>query len=186
MMRIALPALLLLGLAVPLAAGAQDAPEPRTSLSLRPFGGTEIGLWHRVSARLELGLQVGAAVSREDGEGGLERERTEFSVEPAAKFFASPRGALQPYGIASVYYQDVRIRFAENQEDHSSAVGASVGLGMEWSPVARVRIGGHAGLRANLLDTDQTGFSGGGPVVQDLDGWGAGTFTSGLVFYYTF
>jgi hypothetical protein len=59
-------------------------------------------------------------------------------------------------------------------------------MGLEWSPVERVRIGGHAGRRAAILDGERTRFKLGGPVPYDVHGWQANTFTSGLTFYDSF
>jgi hypothetical protein len=188
MKRLVFLTMLSIGVMAPCAIAAQDEmPRERaTSLSLRPFGETTVGLWHRVSTRLELGLEAGASTREEEAEDDPYQRRDYFTVEPAAKLYGTPRGTLQPYGIASVYAYWQREKYAEDLQAHSSAIGTALGVGLEWSPVARIRIGGHAGVRAAMLDGERVNFEGLGPVRYDVDGWEASTFTSGLTFYYSF
>src|SRR5687767_5558592 len=116
MKRLVFLTMLSIGVMAPHAAAAQDdTPDERaTSLSLRPFGETTVGLWRRVSTRLELGLEAGAATREEEAAGDPDQRREYFTVKPAAKLYGAPRGALRPYGIASVYAYWQRERYAED------------------------------------------------------------------------
>ena len=165
----------------------QDAPEPATSLSLRPFGQMTVGVWHRFTPRVELGLELGAAVvEREGEEGGRDESARSASVEAAAKLFGAPRGSLRPYGIGSLSFVAHRIELDDDVQLSSGSLGASLGLGLEWSPGERIRIGGHAGVRAAILDGERTRFEFDNPIAYDVTGWEASTFTTGLTFYYSF
>lgn len=173
----------------PRPAHAQDDAEERpTSVSLRPFGQSSIGVWHRVSPRTELGLEVGGSRAHTETENdGEEQDATTFTIEPAVKLFGASRGTLQPYGFGSLLFSSQRLEYGENFDLTTHALGTQLGMGVEWTPVARVRIGGHAGLRASLQNGERTQFdAGGNPTIVDAEGWEVGTFTSGLTFYYSF
>lgn len=101
------------------------------------------------------------------------------------KVYGGSTGAVRPYGAGSVYFTSRTFGFS-SVEETSNAMGVSLGAGLEWSPVARIRIGGHAGVRAGIIDGETTSYSGGTPAQVELKGWEAGTFTTGLTFYYSF
>lgn len=165
----------------------EDAAEHRTSLSLRPSSTLAIGVWQRLSPRMEIGIEAGGLAGESEGEDdqGLE-SRTVASIEPAIKLFGAPGGTLRPYGIGGVFYNLQRFDFGGGQKATSSLLGVSLGAGLEWSPVARIRIGGHAGVRAAAVDGERTRFDENGPDVYEVSGWEASTFTSGLIVYYSF
>jgi hypothetical protein len=165
----------------------EDAPEQTTSLSLRPLGDITIGVWHRFAPNLEIGLEAGAMKTHTDAEDeGRPRDgRTFITVEPIAKLYGSPRGALRPYGAGSVYFTSRKFEFS-NVDETTNALGVSLGAGLEWSPVARVRVGGHAGVRAAIIGGETTSYASGDPLEVDLEGWEASTFTTGLIVYYSF
>ena len=165
----------------------EDAAERNTSLSLRPSSTLTIGVWQRLSPRMEIGIEAGVLAGETEGEDDeLQDSRTIASVEPAIKLFGAPGGTLRPYGIGGVFYNLQRFDFGDSQETTASALGAMLGAGLEWSPVARIRIGGHAGLRAAAVDGERTRFDENGPDVYEVSGWEASTFTSGLIVYYSF
>lgn len=185
MKRLVCVAMLSMAVIAPRPAACQDAPA--TSLSLRPFGEMTIGVWHRFTPRLELGLEAGAIFNEEEAEDDRPAERRSFlSIQPAAKLYGAPRGSLRPYGFGAVFFNSQSQEFGEELETITAALGLALGLGLEWSPVERVRIGGHAGLRAAILDGERTTFELGSPIPYDVQGWQANTFTSGLTFYYSF
>jgi Autotransporter beta-domain len=165
----------------------EDAPQQTTSLSIRPLGDNTIGVWHWFAPNLEIGLEAGAMKSHTDAEDeGRPRDSRSFiTVEPTAKLYGSPRGALRPYGEGSVYFTSSKYEFSTVDET-SNSLGVSLGAGLEWSPVARVRVGGHAGVRAAIIDGETTSYTTGTPVQVDLEGWEASTFTTGLTIYYSF
>jgi hypothetical protein len=189
MKRLVCLAMLCTAVLAPRAAHAQeeDATEAKTSLSMTPFAGPVIGLWHRFTPRLEIGLEAGMTRSNTEAE-DEERprdDRTFITVEPIVKLYGGSTGAVRPYGAGSVYFTSRTFGFS-SVEETSNAMGVSLGAGLEWSPVARIRIGGHAGVRAAVIDDETTSYSGGTPAQVDLQGWEAGTFTTGLTFYYSF
>lgn len=186
MKRLVYLAMLSMAVIAPRAAAGQDAPEPATSLSLRPMGDLTIGVWHRFAPNLEIGLEAGAMKVDAETEDGEPRDRRSFvTIEPIAKLYGAPRGALRPYGAGSVYLTSRTFELSSVDET-STALGVSLGAGLEWSPVARIRVGGHAGVRAAVIDGETTSYSEGMPFQVSLQGWEATTFTTGLTFYYSF
>lgn len=189
MKRLVCLAMLSTALLAPRAAHAQDDAEERpTSLSLRPFGDNSIGLWHRLSPRTEVGLEVGGSRTHTDTDnGGDEQDATTFTIEPAIKRFGASSGNLQPYAYGSLFFTSQKLDYTSSFETSTSGFGTHVGMGLEWTPAARVRIGGHAGVRVGTQNGERTQYdAGGNPFEVDVDGWEVGTFTSGLNFYYSF
>jgi hypothetical protein len=165
----------------------EDATERTTSLSIRPLGDLTIGVWRRFAPNLEIGLEAGAMKSHTDAEdeGRPRDSRSYITVEPTAKLYGSPSGALRPYGAGSVYFTSRKFEFSTVDET-TNALGVSLGAGLEWSPVARIRVGGHAGVRAAIIGGESTSYASGSPLQVDLEGWEATTFTTGLTVYYSF
>lgn len=164
----------------------EDAAAPATSLSLRPFGETTVGVWYRFAPNLEIGLEAGAMkVDTEVEDQGPRDNRSFITIEPIAKLYGSARGALRPYGAGSVYFTSRTFELTSVDET-SNALGVSLGAGLEWSPVARIRVGGHAGVRAAIIDGETTAYNEGTPLQVPLQGWEATTFTTGLTVYYSF
>jgi hypothetical protein len=189
MKRIVFPALLCIAVLAPSTMLAQEeaVENGRTSLSLRPFGTTTIGVWRQFSPRLELGLEVGASVAQQEGEEeDTEEGRVGVSIEPAAKLYGRGDGDLRPYTAVSLFFTSQEFDYRGDQEDSSTSLGASLGLGLEWTPVERIRIGGHAGVRAGYVHGERTSFPLGVPEVYEIDGWEVATFTSGITFYCSF
>ena len=165
----------------------EEATERNTSLSLRPSETVTIGVWRQFSPRLEVGLEAGASVARSEGEEeDSEEGRVTLLLEPTAKFYGAAGGGLRPYTAASIYFTSLEFDYRGDQGDSNTLLGASLGLGLEWSPVERIRIGGHAGVRAGYAHGERTTFVLGTPEVYEIDGWEVATFTSGITFYYTF
>lgn len=187
MKRLVYFAILATAVLSPRAAASQDAPERPTSLSIRPFGGGTIGVWHWFSPRLEAGLEVGGSVAGREGDDGIaEENRSAFSIEPVLKLYGAPRGELRPYGAGTVFFNSQRYDFGDQVETSMSNLGVSLGGGLEWSPAPRVRIGGHAGVSVAKVGGEQTTMELGTRVQRDIEGWEAGTFTTGITFYYSF
>ncbi|WP_420129862.1 outer membrane beta-barrel protein [Longimicrobium sp.] len=189
MKRLVCLAMLCTAVLAPRAAHAQDDAEARpASLSLRPFGDGAIGVWYRLSPRTELGLEVGGSRSHTETDGGGdEQDATTFTIEPAVKRFGASRNNLQPYAFGSLYFTSQKVDYTSSFETATTLFGTHLGLGLEWTPAARVRIGGHTGVRVAMQNGERTQFdAGGNPFVADVEGWEVGTFTSGLTFYYSF
>jgi len=167
-------------------AAAQDADAPgqpsgSTAISLDVGGGYALGLWRQLSPRTRAGVEVGAAISRAEGE-GREQDLVNFAVRPTVKLFSAADGALRPYTLVGVYAEG----FGQNVESGgaggeysttSTELGARAGVGLEWMPVRRLAVGGHVGVRGGYLRTTQEN----GSDEQELTGWSASTFTSGIV-----
>ncbi|HEY7770090.1 hypothetical protein, partial [Longimicrobium sp.] len=143
-------AVLSAALLAPRAASAQDAPERSTALSLRPFGQPTIGVWHMVSPRLEVGIEAGATIGSGTDQDENEQNLMSFTLAPGVKLFGAGQGDLRPYGFAGAFLASHRSEAGEFGEISSGALGATAGIGLEWSPVARVRVGGHAGVQGAL------------------------------------
>ncbi len=179
---------LLSGLACVLAAApavAQDdaapAPAGSTAVSLEAGSGYVVGLWRQTSPRVRAGIELGTTLSRAQGDDN-EEDFTSFVVRPGVKLFSAGEGAVRPFTLLGAYAEGYRRRsvaegeFSSDQVFQATEVGARVGAGVEWMPVSRLAIGGHAGVRGGYLrETTRSGS-----VDRELDGWSAGTFTSGL------
>jgi hypothetical protein len=90
----------------------------------------------------------------ESGEG-----RVFLGIEPTAKLYGAPRGDLRPYTAGSLFFTSQEFDFRGDQDDSDTSLGATLGMGLEWSPVERLRIGGHAGVRASYEHGERTTFN---------------------------
>jgi hypothetical protein len=166
---------------------AQDAAAPvqpagGTAASLEVGGGYVVGLWRQASPRMRAGIEVGTTLSRAE-DNGTEEAFTSFAVRPTVRLFSGAEGAVRPYTLVGAYAEGYRRRSASEEFDAeqvygTTEVGARIGAGVEWLPVSRLAVGGHVGVRGGYLrDTIRTAS---GAADRELDGWSAGTFTSGL------
>jgi hypothetical protein len=168
-------------------AAAQDAPAGPTSLSLQLGGGYAVGVWRDLSPRMRTGIEVGTSVSRIAGD-GTEEDYTNYTVQPTLKLFSGADGSLRPYAMLGLYAQGYGQR-AENTDVPAESefsrreVGARVGVGMEWMPVARVGVGGHVGVGGGYMESRSGGSFGDDRIA---DGWTAATFSSGIVVHLFF
>lgn len=166
------------------AAHAQDAADSAgthdNALSLGFGNGSAIGLWHRFSPRLQLGLEVAADrnTTQIPGSGSDPERQTTLSIQPAVKLYGANLGPLRPYGYAALRAQWATHDFNGDANHFTThGFGGGVGIGIDWFPVERVSIGGHAGVNA-LWSRDRmssTGFP--DTKVSHTD---FGTFDSGL------
>jgi hypothetical protein len=170
-------------LLAPRAAAGQDAPERSTSLSLRPFGQPTIGLWHMVSPRLEIGIEAGGTIGSEEDEQENEQNQVSLTLAPGVKLYGAGGGDLRPYGFAGAFFNSHQRDVGEFGEFASGGFGATAGIGLEWSPVARVRVGGHAGVQGSFASSERR-MEGEG--IDEVDMWQASTYTTGLTVYYSF
>lgn len=168
--------------AVPAAAQDDSAPvQPAgtTAVSLEAGSGYVVGLWRQTSPRVRAGIEVGTNLSRA-GDDEREEDFTSYVVRPTVKLFSSTDGAVRPYTLVGAYAEGFRRRSAFEESDDqvygTTEIGARVGAGMEWLPVSRLAVSGHVGVRGGYYkDTASAGS-----LDRDLEGWSAGTFTSGL------
>jgi hypothetical protein len=176
-------AVLSAALLAPRAASGQDAPERATSLSLRPFGQPTIGLWHMVSPRLEIGIEAGGTIGSETDAEENEQNQVSFTLAPGVKLYGAGGDDLRPYGFAGAFFNSQHSEVGEFGEISSGALGATAGMGLEWSPAARVRVGGHAGVQAAFVSSERSVE---GEVFDEAELWQASTYTTGLTVYYSF
>jgi len=183
MNRVACIAVLSAALLAPRAAAGQDAPERSTSLSLRPFGQPAIGLWHMVSPRTEIGIEAGAAVGSETDADDIEHKHRSFTLAPGVKLYGAGSGDLRPYGFVGAIFNAQRREVGAFGEISTGGLGASAGMGLEWSPVARVRVGGHAGVQAAVAFSERRVED---EVFDETEFRQVSTYTTGLTVYYSF
>lgn len=170
------------------AAHAQDAADSagthRTALSLGIGSTTTIGLWRRVAPNVEVGLEVAGSHSESRSANEAHDRSTIVAVQPAVKLYSGPVGPVRPYAYGEAGVAFV-VDHAEIQpgtslvpvERRDRGLNAAVGLGLEWSPVDRITLGGHAGVGAAWLrDTNQVGDD--PETVSHTTSFG--TFTSGV------
>jgi hypothetical protein len=88
----------------------------------------------------------------DDDGNGSENSNRLVSVGPALKVYGGLGGAFLPYGYASLFAQFGSSKNGlldqDNEERDHRALGAQLGLGVDWFPVSRVSIGGHVGVEA--------------------------------------
>lgn len=165
--------------AAPIAAQTAEAGGA-TAVSLEAGNGYVLGLWRQLSPRTRAGVEVGAALSRAEGD-GREQDVANFALRPTLKLFSAADGAVRPYTLVGAYVersgQKVQQSGAGGEfSTTSTEAGARAGVGLEWMPVRRLAVSGHVGVRGGYLKTAQTS----GGTEQELTGWSAGTFTSGF------
>jgi len=148
-----------------------------------------IGVWHRFSPGVEAGLELSArrfTSSTTVGETTAQELRTtSVSVGPALKLYTGTAGPLRPYVYGSAGVSFVRVRTegtggsGGDQVDTQSGHGfnGALALGLEWSPVRRVTVGGHAGIQGAWGTSSQDYASGNDFENEETQ---VGTFTSGL------
>lgn len=168
-------------------AAAQDA-ERATSVSLGLGGGPSIGLWRDVSPRVRAGVEVGTNLSRLQGDDG-EDDFTNVTVQPSVKIFSAGEGDVRPYTLVGLYAS----QYGQRQESTTGAgfesefrrreVGARLALGLEWTPLRRVAVGGHVGVGAGYLESTRESTIGDDSAA---DGWAFNTFGSGIVLHLFF
>lgn len=178
-------------------AAAQDADSTATrhpnSLSVQVNSSPTIGLWHRFTPRVEAGVEVFARLQNQHfgaDEGGVKSRTTAVGVGPALKLYTAPAGPLQPYVFAGASVQFVTLHnedpavgggtMATEQNGHS--FNGELGLGLEWAPVERVRVGGHAGVEGSF-GKGTTEFVSGD---VDNDSSTLSTFSSGVRVQFYF
>ncbi|HET7232950.1 MAG TPA: hypothetical protein VFJ16_23275 [Longimicrobium sp.] len=181
------------------AQSADSTPaEPRyaNSFVVQVNGNPVIGLWHRVSPSVEAGLEMSARRSTSStdltGNTGQSLRFTSVSVGPAVKLFTAPAGALRPYVYGSAGVSFVRNRSESHNssgdpdvyEQKGHAFDGSLALGLEWHPVERVSIGGHAGVLGSWGTGTVKYVVSDGTV--DTNDSVAGTFNSGVRVQFYF
>lgn len=177
-----------LACAVAAAPAAAQAAERATSVSLDLGGGPAIGLWRDVSPRVRAGVEVGTSVSRLAGDDG-EEDFTNVSVQPSVKIFSTGEGDVRPYTLVGLYASRYGQRQASStdpgfeNEFRRREVGARLGLGLEWTPLRRVAVGGHVGVGAGYLESRSESSIGDD---HSADGWAFNTLGSGIVLHLFF
>jgi hypothetical protein len=155
----------------------RDTTRHTRSIELGVGGGTSIGIWKRNDSDRSLGIIAGGTLSSQGiGDGDTQRTST-FEIEPALKIHTGGTAAFQPYTFASIFGGIDRIDVDSDAGVTLGRVGASLAVGMDWFPVARVSIGGRVGVRGVYLTGDLTDDVNG----ADLEGFSVGTFTSGIL-----
>lgn len=139
---------------------AQDtgaAPTHPTAFSFGLGAQPSIGLWRRVSHGVELGVEVMG--QHQAGETILDQEfRTNtIRVQPAIKLYSRGIGPVLPYvyGAVGVTFASTRNELIDTGgdthviESHDHGLGGGLGVGLQWFPIERVSIGGHAGVQGD-------------------------------------
>jgi len=171
------------------AAHAQDTAQaaPRVNSISIGLGSTPtIGFWHRLSPRAELGVEVGARyVNAGLDDSDQDSHASDITVGPALKLYGRADGPVRPYTYAQVsagYASGTSTSIdplggAFEIKSHEWDFGAGVGLGLEWFPIERVSLGGHAGILGQWVRSTIEN-----PTGPDSKAHGAvlSTFTSGL------
>jgi hypothetical protein len=117
-----------------------------------------IGLWHRLTPNLELGVEVTGQHNGASDDNDQGFRLNQLSLQPAVKAYLGPAAPVRPYA-----YAEAGITFAKSRynvtlqtgpaiaEMRDRGLGAGVGLGVEWAAFDRVSIGGHAGVQGTWL-----------------------------------
>lgn len=134
-----------------------------------------VGFWRMVSGRTALGLS-GSLQGIRATQGSDETSRTLAIVSPQVKRYRSTDGAILPY-LHGALLAGVTDFGGDSDENRSTMLGATAALGLDWFPVRRVGLGGHAGLglMRSWSETDNA-------VVQDYErsSWTLQTFTAAI------
>jgi hypothetical protein len=132
------------------AASAQNAAA-RAAHTFVVSGAPGLGLFWRGSDATDVGIFLnGSATSQEN------QDSRSISVEPTVRHYWRPEARLTPYTHLALVGTWTR-RKVENPtsfatmttEARTLALGIEAALGLEWFPIERVSVGGHAGLRVS-------------------------------------
>ncbi len=184
--------LLATGSAAAQSADTATAAEPRSnSFSLGIGYSPRVGVWHRFSPRVQAGVEVVGRREASGDDDGHGFTSTQVGIAPAIKLYASTNAPLLPYvyGEASVSFGSART-VADGppgeeliSEQNVRTLGVVIGLGMDWFPVERVSVGGHAGLEAQWRRYE---YESGATEFPPQTGSTIGTFNSGLRVHFYF
>jgi hypothetical protein len=159
----------------PTPTSAQDAGS-RAGHSFMITGAPGVGMFWRHSPATDLGLFVNAHV-----QGGDDSDLQAISILPTLVRFHALSDRFSPYTTFALGVTFDRRSLdlgTEVRTSKSYGPTAQVGLGLEWFPLERISVGGHAGLRAvySRATQSETEFS----EEASEDRWSLGTFTSAL------
>lgn len=152
-------------------------------------GAPGVGMFWRQSSANDVGIFLRGSVTSQDNQ-----DRGNISIEPTLRHYWRPQARLTPYTHVALVGTWTRLK-AENasnfgtmtNETRTLALGIEAGLGLEWFPIERVSIGGHAGLmvsRAWVRST--TSLPAGPPTVQNQHQTTVATLLSGLEVRFYF
>lgn len=157
--------------------GAGDNPlrPGASSINVGVSPDVSVGFWRMVSGRTALGLS-GSVQGIRNTQGDSELSRTMVVVSPRVKRYRSTEGAILPY-LHGALLAGVTDFGGGSSEDRSTLLGATAALGLDWFPVRRVGLGGHAGLGLTRTWSEIDN-----PVVGDLErsSWTLQTFTAAI------
>lgn len=124
--------------------GSHPAADRGTrSLALQINSSPQIGLWMRHSDRTDLGLEFSL-----NARFGSRDRNYSVGVMPGMKRYVSSDGPLAPYTYFAIPLFYGRTDYEEVPDYDYYSAGALLALGMDWFPIPRVSIGGHAGVQA--------------------------------------
>jgi hypothetical protein len=171
-------------LAAATAAAAQNA-QARAMHTFVVSAAPGIGLFWRHSDATDLGLFLTGSVLSQDGQ-----SRDAIAIEPTLRRYWRPDDRLTPYthlalvGSWTDQKSDNTIGTVENR---TLALGIEAGLGLEWFPIERVSIGGHAGVKLQQAWLrNVTPMISGPQVIQNQHQRTASTFQSGMQVRFYF
>jgi hypothetical protein len=184
--------LLTAGSAAAQTADTASAAPRNTSFSFGLGSSQRVGLWHRVTPRVQVGMEVLGRRETTSTDGGeLEARSTQLGIAPGVKFYSSTTAPVLPYVFVGGEASFGHAR-AENEavggeiieaEQTFRTLGAELGLGVDWFPVQRVSIGGHAAIGANW---SRTQYETDGAEHPEQKTSSIGTFSSGVRVHFYF
>lgn len=167
-------------------ASAQNAAA-RADHTFVVSGAPGVGLFWRHSRATDLGIFVsGSVLSRDD------RSAANLDVRPTLRRYWATTERLTPYTDVAVIGSLVRQRIDSQGlggsiKDRTLGLGLEAALGVEWFPIERVSVGGHAGLRVDhqWIRERMPTFDG-GVDEQNQGQTSVSTFVSGLQVRFYF
>jgi opacity protein-like surface antigen len=135
-------------------------------------GGAGLGIWHLISSRVNLGLTVTGSIDDDDSKTDELRRDEDSSdqlfdesdgrswtltVEPGIKWYPVVGERVSPFVRGSASFTHHSSRSTSRDENPSSVYlieyhtddtdyGVGVGIGVEWTPLPFMSIGGHTGI----------------------------------------
>ncbi|MDB4949870.1 MAG: hypothetical protein JWM27_2519 [Gemmatimonadetes bacterium] len=169
------------------AAQGDTVPAPSHSVAVTVGSGPGFEVWQRLSPRVEAGLALSGSASRSHGDGS-QLHTTTFAVGPQVKVYAGPGLSVRPFLYAGAFFSRTRAAWVQDPRQTNTLNGASatLGAGLEWSPVPRVAIGGFAGLSAGRDRATVRQESVPEPIEARMDSRFVGIVQSGIRAQYRF